>query len=83
MPPGVIVKMAPQSWANEEICSEWLRLVWRKRAEEGRRLLVWDSFGGHKTNAIKKLVREDFTSDMAVIPGGRQHLIGSISCKFH
>ena len=69
-PPGVIVKMTPQAWANEEVCLEWLRLAWRVRAGEPRRLLIWDSFSGHKTAAVKQAVREQYNSDMAIIPGG-------------
>ena len=70
IPTGIIVKMCRNgAWANEEIIAEWLTRVWRRNNSE-RRLLVWDSFRAHMTAKVKTLVREQFNSDMAIIPGG-------------
>ena len=69
IPAGIVVVMAPKSWANEEIMLKWLRLVWR-RDNQQRRLLVWDAFRAHTTDRTKATVRDVYNSDMAVIPGG-------------
>ena len=69
IPPGIIVEMAPKSWANETIICTWLQRVWRKNSSQ-RRLLVWDAFNGHITPKVKKVLSENFNTDMAVIPGG-------------
>ena len=69
IPAGIVVVMAPKSWANEEIKLKWLRLVWR-RDNQQRRLLVWDAFRAHTTDRTKATVRDVYNSDMAVIPGG-------------
>lgn len=68
IPTGVIIKMTPKAWADENGMIFWLRNVWRQNS--ARRLLVWDSFSGHKTKTIKQLVSSKYNSDMAVIPGG-------------
>ena len=47
IPQGIVVEMAPQSWANEEIIRIWLNKVWGKKG--ARRLLVWDAYAAHKT----------------------------------
>lgn len=68
VPQGIQIKMMPKSWANVEVMQYWLKNIWRRKTE--RRLLVWDSFSAHITPEIKKNVRVDYNSDMAVIPGG-------------
>jgi hypothetical protein len=69
VPSGILIEMTPKSWANEEVMERWLSRVWRKN-NEGRHLLVWDSFSAHITPKIKQQVGVNFNSDMAVIPGG-------------
>ena len=46
----------------------WLRNVWRQSST--RRLLVWDSFSGHKTKNVKQLLVTRYNLDIAIIPGG-------------
>jgi hypothetical protein len=74
VPTGIVLRMAPQSWANEEIITFWLKNVWGKNNQK-RRLLVWDAFKAHITPIIKDLVRQQHNSDMAVIPGGCTHIL--------
>jgi hypothetical protein len=68
VPTGVVVRMTPKSWADESVMKFWLHTIWRKKSH--RRLLVWDSFSGHKTKAIKELLSGKYNTDMAIIPGG-------------
>ena len=67
-PSGMINKMTPTSWANEDIILSWLNLVWRRSTE--KRLLIWDTFRGHITPKVKDQVKNTFTLDKAVILGG-------------
>ena len=65
IPVSIVVVMAPESWANEEIMLKWLR-----RDNQQRRLLVWDVFRALTTDHTKATVRDVYNSDMAVFPGG-------------
>ena len=72
IPRGVLVRMSPNGWVNEDIIKWWVVQVWRRSAD--RKLLVWDAFRAHRTEAVKELLsrRSEFgvNSDTAVIPGG-------------
>ena len=54
IPTGVIVKMTPKAWADENVMIFWLKNVWRQSST--LRFLIWDSFSGHKTKAVKELL---------------------------
>lgn len=69
IPPGIIVEMAPKSWATEDIIITWLQKVWQ-RNQQNRRLLVWDAYRPHITPKVKKFLGVNMNTDMAVIPGG-------------
>ena len=72
IPRGVLVRMSTNGWVNEDIIKWWVVQVWRR--SEDRKLLVWDAFRAHRTDAVKELLsrRSEFgvNSDTAVIPGG-------------
>ena len=57
------------SWANEGTTIEWLKPIWG-RYVTSRRLLVWDTFRGHMTPAVKDKLRTTHNTDIAYIPGG-------------
>ena len=69
IPSGIVVEMAPKSWATEQIILTWLNKVWKKNSQH-RRLLVWDAYRPHITPKVKEFVRVNTNTDMAVIPGG-------------
>jgi hypothetical protein len=57
---------------NEKEMVWWVENVWRQRANLGSNpcsLLVLDSFTAHRTDPVKRHLKEKNT-DMAVIPGG-------------
>ena len=60
--------MTPKAWADKDAMVFWLRNVWRQSST--RRLLVWDSFSGHKTKNVKQLLMTRYNSDIVIIPGG-------------
>ena len=68
IPTGIVVKMTPKAWSDEEAMIFWLRNVWRESST--RRLLIWDSFSGHKMKTVKQLLTAKYNTDMAIIPGG-------------
>ena len=45
--------MTPKAWADEDVMIFWLKNVWHQNAS--RRLLIWDSFSGHRTKTVKEL----------------------------
>ena len=71
-PPGCFVMCNKEGRVNKEVMSEWLKVCWRKRPgsifnPEG--LLIMDSRAEHKTEKIKKTIKEQ-RSQLAIIPGG-------------
>lgn len=63
-----IIRMSDNGWMNENTTMDWISTVWGSFSF-GRRLLAWDAFRCHKTEAIKKLLKNNRT-DVAMIPGG-------------
>jgi transposase-like protein len=71
-PDGVIIRVNPEGWMNENEMLWWVENIWTKCANRGnnpRSLLVLDSFSAHKTDAVKQRFCEKRTN-LAVIPGG-------------
>lgn len=71
-PDGVVIRVNPAGWMNENEMIWWVENIWTKRANRGnnpKSLLVLDSFKAHKTDAVKQRFHEKRT-DLAVIPGG-------------
>ena len=72
IPSGIVVYMCgsgKKSWADEESIKFWLQKLWGQNNTQ-RRFLVWDSFRGHLTPSVKKILNQKYNSDMCVIPGG-------------
>ena len=77
LPNGVIVRVHPKGWMNEELVDDWLRCVWGRRVAgltRRRSLLVLDAFRCHKTEGVKETMRK-MNTDLAIIPGGMTSLL--------
>ena len=72
-PAGVVIKVNPKGWMDEEKMSEWLREIYVKRPggffHTAPSLLIYDSMRAHFTDVVKKQVKQT-NSVLAVIPGG-------------
>lgn len=72
-PVGIIVKVNPKGWMDEEKMSEWLRevYVWRPDGffHTSPALLIYDSMCAHLTETVKIQVKKT-NSELAIIPGG-------------
>ncbi|CAI2195149.1 15526_t:CDS:1, partial [Funneliformis geosporum] len=49
-PEGVVIRANSEGWMNEEEMIWWIENIWS--------LLVLDSFSAHKTEVVKKQLRE-------------------------
>ncbi|KAF4798918.1 hypothetical protein TURU_059562 [Turdus rufiventris] len=61
-PAGIIVKVNPKGWMDEEIMKNWLSEVYVQRPNgffcASPALLVYDSMRAHKTESVKILVKK-------------------------
>ena len=64
-----VVTSSSNGWINEELVLSYLRKILGMFRSDSRRLLAWDTFEAHMTEAVKKLLKEMKTDD-ALIPGG-------------
>ena len=71
---GVVVEYTHNGWMQEETAMRWVQVIWRRRHDELRRLLCWDSYKCHLTDHVKAALAQRNT-DVAVIPGGTTALI--------
>ena len=64
----IMVGLSSNGWANDEIMEEWLN---RNFADISfsKRLLIWDSFKAHISDATKQILKRK-RIDSAIIPGG-------------
>lgn len=72
-PKGVVVRVNEKGWVNQEVISDWLKMVWNGRKNafftpKDKSLLIWDSAKPHITDDVKSIVK--CHSKLAVIPGG-------------
>lgn len=67
-PPRMQISVHKKGWMDEEGIKEWIRRNLRYTADR-KAPLVWDSFRGHLTEAVKDLLARR-NVDVAVIPGG-------------
>ena len=72
-PNGVIVRVNEKGWVNQEIMSDWLKMVWNGRKNafftpKEKSLLILDSAKPHITDGVKAIAK--CYSKLAVIPGG-------------
>lgn len=71
-PRDVIVRCQEKGWMDTALMLDWVKTVWCRRPGallHPASILVLDSFRGHLTPEVKKLMRETKTQ-LAVIPGG-------------
>ncbi|KAL2087486.1 hypothetical protein ACEWY4_016314 [Coilia grayii] len=66
---GVVVATSKNGWMNEELTADWLRRVVGK-LNFAPRLLAWDSYRWHISEAIKTELKRGYNMTMAVIPCG-------------
>ena len=65
--------MSQNGWMNDDLTTDWLATVWGVFAF-GWRLLFWDSYRCHISDATKKTLNL-LQADQAVVPGGCTWLI--------
>ena len=66
--PGVVAVMSDNGWMNENLTLQYLHST-LGRMTFSRRLLVWDSYRCHISQAVKQEAKK-MKVDMAIIPGG-------------
>lgn len=66
----LIINWAGSVWMNDSSTEDYLRQVIKSSGVfSGKRLLVWDAFTAHKSEATKKVLKE-LGIEAALIPGG-------------
>ncbi|KAL2102513.1 hypothetical protein ACEWY4_001681 [Coilia grayii] len=66
---GGVVASSKNGWMNDDLTAEWLQKVVGK-FNFGPRLLVWDSYRCHISQATKEELKRGYSITTAVIPGG-------------
>ena len=66
---GVVVASSKNGWINDNVTADWLHKVVGK-FNFGPRLLVWDSYRCHISQATKRELKRGYNITTAVIPGG-------------
>ena len=64
----VCVSVSPTGWANDDLIEEWLNSNFGDTSFL-KRLLIWDSFRGHISDATKQILKRK-RIDQAIVPGG-------------
>lgn len=67
--PGVVVAYSKNGWMNEELTKDWLTRAWGSLSFS-QRLLVWDAYKCHITDAVTSHARRTTKTDVSIIPGG-------------
>ena len=67
--PGVVVAYSRNGWMNEELTKDWVSRPWGLLAFN-QRLLVWDAYKCHITDAITSYAKRSTKTDVSIIPGG-------------
>lgn len=72
-PTGIVIKVNPKGWMDEEKISEWLKEVYVRRPggffHAAPSMLIYDSMWAHITESVTTQVKRT-NSVLAVIPGG-------------
>jgi hypothetical protein len=66
---GSIVTSSANGWMNDDLTKDYLRRVIGKLAFK-RRILVWDAYRCHLSQATKEELKRNYNITTAVIPGG-------------
>ena len=64
----IVIGVSDNGWANEQIIYEWLNYNFSDTFFQ-KRLLIWDSFRGHISEATKQILKRK-RIDQAIIPSG-------------
>lgn len=76
-PPGLIMKAQEKGWMDNELVLDWIKRVWNRRPGALLKrpgMLVMDSFRGHLTDDVKKVLSETKT-EQVIIPGGMTSML--------
>ena len=71
---GAVIEYSDNGWMNEVLTERWVKVVWRMRHDDSRRLFIWDSYKCHTTDSVKSLLSSRNT-DTVIVPGGTTSLI--------
>lgn len=77
-PPGVVIHAQDSGWMDAAGIILWAKKVWGTRPGgllRKRSLLVWDSFRAHLGDEVKRHLKTEHNTDMAVIPGGLTSIV--------
>ena len=66
---GTIATSSVNGWMNDDLTTDYLRRVMGKLAFK-KRILVWDAYQCHLSEATKSELRHGYNISTAVIPGG-------------
>jgi len=71
-PTGIIVRTQDKGWMDDDLVKDWVKTVWGRRPGgfSKRSLLVLDAFRCHRSPALLRLLKEDYKTTLAIIPGG-------------
>lgn len=76
-PKDVVVRVHENGWMTNELMTDWIRVVWRRRPGALLHLpamLVLDAFRGHLTSEVKSALMEGGT-DLVIVPGGMTSIL--------
>lgn len=66
----VVLATSKNGWMDDGLTTDWLTKVVGRRLFGGERLLVWDSYRCHISQATKTELKKGYRMQMAVVPGG-------------
>ena len=67
--PGAVVAYSRNGWMNEELTKDWISRAWGLLSFN-QRLLVWDAYKCHITDAVISHAQKTAKTDVSIIPGG-------------
>lgn len=63
------IGLSENGWCNDQIIEEWLNCNFPDTTFHKHRLLIWDSFRAHLSDATKQVLKRKRV-DQAIIPSG-------------
>lgn len=77
-PKGIVVKVNPKGWMNDEVMMAWISECYSRRPDgffhQKPALLVMDSMRAHKTDEVKRKLKA-FNTTTGIIPYGMTGLL--------
>lgn len=76
-PKGVVVRCQDKGWMDDALMKDWIKVVWGRRpgGYSKKSLLVLDSFRCHKSQENKDLLKDEFRTRLAIIPGSMTSML--------